>query len=403
MSKIKPCIVYAEEFDPSNCVQYKLENAAGDRSKKVPIFTASYGVEGLFHVVDRFNKAAERMNFAIGDKWSTFEDVLDSVAQRKWNNLVQNIAAGARTNARFDQEIANFVHQYAGHDHPRDVLIKYIKSDDCLKPRKVDVSVHASRIETLCRYANRLRGQDTALTEDQIKVRVFEAFPHIWQNHYRRSRCELAEDSITQIVQYMNLCKGIADEEETTRGKKRKASDTERVRGGGSNNKTDTKKKKTADANDTCPVHGEHKWGDCSLNPKSRNYGMYQRNNYNHGGRGGGRFGGRGGSGYGGRGFGRSDNMGRGSYGGRGFNGRGGGYNNSGRGGYNDSGRGGGYESRYYQPSSMHYEQRDGQPGSRSGWTQPESHRFDVPSDRNGGWQSGSGSWNGPSSRNNHW
>ncbi|CAB9524872.1 hypothetical protein SEMRO_1598_G284910.1 [Seminavis robusta] len=335
---------------------------------------------------------------AVGDKWDQFEDVLDSVAARKWNNLIRGIAAPARNNARFTTEINNYVQLYAEHECPRDVLIKYIKSDECQKPRKVDPGVHASRIETLCRFANRLQGDEAELTEAQIKIRVFESFPTIWQNHYRRSTRRLTEDTIQQIVQYMNLCKGIADEEEATRGKKRKAADgTERIRGGSNsnknNNKKTDKKQKTLD-HETCPVHGGHTWGRCSLNPRSENYGRYQS-----GGRGG-RFQGRGGGrgSFGGRGFCRGDG-GRGFIGGRHYGGRGG---NHGR-GYGP-GRGS-YDSSQHYDTNYYYDRRDGQHGTHNDWTQSESHHYHgpPPTNRSGSWQSGRGPNQGPPSRSDRW
>ena len=92
--------------------------------------------------------------------------------------------------------------------------------------QKVDPGIHASRIETLCHYANRLQGMEPQLNNDQIKKLVFESFPGSWQDDYRKSHQDFANDSIADIVGYMTLCKAISDKEEERCGKKQKA-DTE--------------------------------------------------------------------------------------------------------------------------------------------------------------------------------
>jgi len=54
VASTKPCVVYNETLDVSIMEQVKLETvvAGAVRSKEVPVFTASYGVEGLLHVID---------------------------------------------------------------------------------------------------------------------------------------------------------------------------------------------------------------------------------------------------------------------------------------------------------------------------------------------------------------
>ena len=383
MSKAKPCIVYEEKFDPSSLTQVKLEHNGNTR--KVPVFKASAGVEGLFHVIDKFLKAATRLNFQAAELWDQFEDVLDTVAENKWTNLIQNIGGGARNRNRFLREVTvNFVAQYAESENPRDVLIEYIKGDECKKKRKVDPGIHASRIETLCRYANRLEGTEPALNEAQIKKLVFESFPGSWQDDYKKSHRNFQNDTIADIVGYMTLCKAITDKEEERRGKKRKAENPDRIRGGNSaknKNRNKTGSNTKVSDNDDCPVHGGHKWGVCSLNPRSANWRGGNTNTGRFGGRFQGRFGGRGGgsgdssySSHSAGGRGHQSSGGRGS-GGRFQPGRGG---TAGRGGYHSRGE----HSYYYR--------REGQPNAPQYWTQSGEHYHYGPPPGRGGWHSGS-------------
>ncbi len=62
------------------------------------------------------------------------------------------------TRNRFTQDFDRFGMHYSNSASPRDDLIRYLISDECKKPRKVNPDDHATRIETLCLYANRLEG-----------------------------------------------------------------------------------------------------------------------------------------------------------------------------------------------------------------------------------------------------
>ena len=63
----------------------------------------------------------------------------------------------------------------------------------------------------------------------------------------------------------MNLCRSESDENEENKKKRRLDKSS------GTNEKG--KKKKNLKDDDTCPIHGRHRWSECSLNPRSVNYG----------------------------------------------------------------------------------------------------------------------------------
>ena len=165
--------------------------------------------------------------------------------------------------------------------------------------------------------------------------------------------------------------------------KKRKRDKEERIRGGGGNqegkekkkgSKNNTNSKKAKNGEPVCHKHphGTHAWSECSLNPASKNYGMFG----NGQGRGGGRssFGGCRGQG----------NGGRGSFGGR--------SNFSGCGGYHgNGGNNGGYEQHYQ-------EQQGGQPTEPEvGTPMDQFHYNHGPRNGGGGWFHHNGYRTGPS------
>ena len=208
----------------------------GTKGRKAPVFQAKDGVEGLFHVIDKFLKAAACMAFTKLVYWDQFEDVLEMAKEDKWMNLITPIADADRDVAQFDMELDNFVALYAEADNPRDDMIKYLQSD-CWKPRKVDSGKHASRIKTMCHYVNRLKGMHPPLSANEIKLIIFESFPAPWQFSFKKSGHKLSTETLLEIVKFMNLCKGEADANDNKRGKKRDLDEeVQRVRGGGNNN-----------------------------------------------------------------------------------------------------------------------------------------------------------------------
>ena len=356
------------------------------RKRDVPVFKSTDGVETLFYVFDEFDKAATRIGLAVGNKWTQFKDIPDSVALTKWKNQIRAIAANQRTANRFKAERKKFVNHFLGHPTPRDVLIEYIRNNkDCQKPRSATCGDHANRIEALCRFANRLTGDEAELNDTQIRKYVFDSFPDLWRKEYHANRFDLETDGIPGIVKHMDNMKLRYDDQEH-KAKKRRTDDddTPRLRGGGQKNggrgkgrgngggNSKNNKKRGVDDDDKCPIHtnGNHKWGECTLNPRSDNY-TARTNGHNQGGHGyygnQGRGGGRGGY-NGGRGFGQ----GRGQYGGRG--GRG---DNGGRGNYG--------EQHYNQQP---YTQDEGPPDVPQEGTPLEHHHFQM-EPHGSGWRYG--------------
>ena len=87
MSKVKPCILYEEKFDPSSLTQVKLE--LNDQTCKVPMFRATASVEGMFHMVDKFLKFQPDYSFnlltcRIGLKmcWTPLQKIDESTKSR---------------------------------------------------------------------------------------------------------------------------------------------------------------------------------------------------------------------------------------------------------------------------------------------------------------------------------
>ena len=233
---VAACVAYEERVKHSDydtaTLTVVLDNGETHK-RKIPQFAADKGVEGLFYVYDEFENVALRLNFAEGDYWEYWPDVLDGNARRKWSNQVRAIAEADRDIDRFKQEFSKFVGQYTNSTDPRGDLIRYIDSDACNKPRDADVDEHVSRIETLCLYANRLPGIDAELSEDVITSKIFKSFAKNWRDEYElhSGRPGPGADADARLrirnnlVEFMKRKKGIADSKRPSAKKKESSAD----------------------------------------------------------------------------------------------------------------------------------------------------------------------------------
>jgi hypothetical protein len=286
VNEVLPCILYEEKVKHGDYDMVEVEVAMDDgtfRKRTLPRFSGDKGVEGLFYVYDEFlSQAATRLAFDDNDYWTYWPDVLDPVARRKWNQNTDSIVRGQRTRDRFHREFDRFVTHYSNSASPRDDLIRYLLSDECKKPRKVNPDDHATRVETLCLYANRLEGMESELSEQRITMIIFNSFPEPWKRDFKIGRGRPEGATRNAIMEYMNLRKTYADTDEV-KHKKRKNEKNEPS--------TSNKKKLTGKSKEKniCRHHGTHPWNECSLNPQSKNYHMNPRSPFYRGGRGTGR------------------------------------------------------------------------------------------------------------------
>ena len=208
-----PCIFYDSKVKTNKMATVKLEkkNAGVLRKQQTLVFEARDRVEGFLHVIDLFTKNANQLGMTASEKWTALEDVVDKVAANKWDTQIRGIINAQKILVRLESEQEEFVQRYSGGKHPRDVLLKYLESSHCVKPISVDPEIHASRIEVMCSYTNRLNSTDPDLNKITIKKKIFESFPASWQRMYKMGGRDFEADDIHKIVDFMKLCKGGAD------------------------------------------------------------------------------------------------------------------------------------------------------------------------------------------------
>jgi hypothetical protein len=294
-----PCIEYKSSFVKSDLELIKLNQNYDDgqsRSYKTPVFNGEGAVECFFYVEERFRHYAAKLEWTTGpEMFDNFEEVLQDTALEKWETRIGNIAPVDRTMGRFDQAIGEYLLEYVD-PLAKDYMIKYLK--DFRRPMHTKPRDHATRIETLIRYTNRLPGTEPNITLQQTKNMIFESFPVAWRQSWIRAGKSLVTNTLAELVQFMANEQSFADDKDkikkkdgsgnktkesyrngnhqggrSGRGGGRKRRDREGGRGGRGGNHRDNKYSKNGPSpDDDCPIHGGHLWRKCNQNPRGDNY-----------------------------------------------------------------------------------------------------------------------------------
>ena len=415
----QPCMAYKPIFEQSEMEKVKLKNSVeveGGRNaqrivkeKKCPIFTGKEGIEGLLYVAQRYDKAARTIGWTTGPElYDNFEEVLTDTAEDHWENILTDVNDADKTPENFkDVALPAFYRHYCD-DDARDTMITYLHA--LKRPVGEDPDEFSNRMQTLARYANKLPGIEPKLTDDQIKVIIFNSFPEDWRQAYIRADKSLNTEPLAKILQFMKNEKGFADKKDNRNLYKRKNksgndNNVKRIRGGGYYRGSNREYQ-----NNNYQRNRNNRGGRFGGRTNRWNSGSYhQRNNNFHG------------SSYNNESSSRSNNYGRNNNGGRNYNNGG---RNSYRGGRNNHNGGRGYgrynnNNGYNQQQQHNNEQNNGHnqsyhydhnrnvnqnaPAPTAPGPTMDCHHFDMIGNQTSN-QNGSGSGSAWSNSNNeHW
>ena len=394
---ILSAVIYKSKLDDHKWEQVKL--VKNGVSRKTYVYETKLGVEGADKVLEKYLKTADKLDFTVAEIWSEVEEVLDSTTYDKFE-LIRRAnynTAALRTRANFVNACNALLSKIAPGKKPRDTAFAYIRND-VKKARHASVEEHVDRVQKMIALANKLAGDEPVIEGVRLLKMILGSFPQEWQDAYTTSARNIDEDTIEGIVDYMQAMKEVKDRAGAEEKKKKQKTEkdnnngSDRIRGGGGGSAKKKSKgnhyeKKALKDDDTCPIHGFHKWGECSLNPRGSNYqkrmggrgggrgnydrndGNRSRNNYSHN-RDRGNYTG------GGRGDDRRDNRGQGGRGGGGNNRGGDNYhndfndNNNNNGDQQNGGRRENEESRdaYFSQEGSWREQTRGSFGNSRRW-----------------------------------
>ena len=346
------CIHYKPKFDKDKLSKTKVTVEYEDgttRNKHFYKFDGYGGAECLLFVEEEFDDNAEEMGFEIDDYFNKWKEILGGTAKSKWRNVIASMGEFERNQENFNRARATLRQKYCGGEEGKDNMIVWLGK--VKRPVGTDVEDHIDRMETLCRYTNKMAGDEPDIDEVKKKKFIFDSFPDSWKIKFKRGK-KLANTSLDDLQIFMTNEKKYADLEAKKHEKKNnKNNDNNKDNGGKKNDKNNKRKNDGKDAGNTpCRIHnGQHLWKDCYNNRNGRNY----RPNGGRGGRGG-RW--------------NNNNPGRGGQGNGGRGGRGnGGYNNQNNNNNNNQGQNYHYNGTGYQYGYQNTNNQPQWPGPNAG------------------------------------
>ncbi|HSN65143.1 MAG TPA: hypothetical protein VLS94_00800, partial [Fusibacter sp.] len=267
---------------------------------KISRIGSNEGLEELLKVISQFKKAVPKMGWTTGaKKFDNFELLLQGQLLYRWERIV---GQANRTNDYFQQ----CLHALIKYKVPKDdaFMIQQEHLRNVMKRRTISVSDFAERLEDLNMYSEELPGSNgnAVLDDDELKRILFKAMPKAWRDEFRKSNKSLSTETFSAIRQIMMVYeeimtpKNLNDDNKSnssqnkSKNKNNGNANSKNNNGNrntnnqnhGNNNKGNNKTNngyKRLDNDDTCPVHGRHKWSECFLNPNGTNYCPRTNNN----------------------------------------------------------------------------------------------------------------------------
>ena len=310
------CITYNQHFDVDKLRVAEIKVVYDDDSAKkakCPKFSGKGGIEELVLIVEMFDDICSDLQVPEDDKFEHFKSVFEHEPRAKWAKLDPTNTC-VQDEDGFNDCVSNYYAKYASVKDARDVFIKYLEGKHVAKRDDVSIEEHVERIETLCRYANKLHGTGSLLLDANKKAILFHSFPEAWTDTINRGAAhfsDMEEDIIQAMMKEpVHANKQAAKKGQQQRGKRRHDGDGDGYqqkrrggggRGGGRDRKRggrgsgmDRSKRPQADPEAwyRIPNHN-HKWKDCTDNfygpnfvPKNRGGRGGQGGRGGHGGRG---------------------------------------------------------------------------------------------------------------------
>jgi len=287
--------------------------------KKVKVPTHDLeSLEQVLYCYYEFLEAARKLRLE-GDEWFEFyRDTLRGHARTAWDVITDGVPARDDRNERtFKVAFRLFVTTIVDETAHRS-LLEYLRTT--VKPRNMSVLEVARRLQVLCMYSVNLPTEDgefpVPMRTEEIKTLFYNMMPEDWKNTFTKGNLRMSSMNISQMAIYFNGL-GSLEAPKNSAGKKRRNNDNHsnhnsrnnrrrndygrqrgnerngysedrggrhnrggrsgigRGRGGrgrGRGNGRGNYSNNRVLNDDTCPVHGGHKWRECFLNPHGDDY-----------------------------------------------------------------------------------------------------------------------------------
>jgi hypothetical protein len=285
--------------------------------KKVMVPTHDLeSLEQVLYCYHEFLEAARKLNLDNAEWFDYYRDTLRGHARIAWDVLANATLPRNRNERTFKATFRLFITTIVDETAYRS-LMEYLRTT--VKPRNMSVMEVSRRFQVLCMYAEDLPMESgempVPLRADEMKSMFYNMMPEEWKDTFTRGNLRMSSMSLSQMAIYFNSL-GSMEGPKNQSGKKRKGADNNyssnnnsrnnrqrnnhgRYRGnrndndhgnnrqsgrGGRGNGRGRGGRGNRNGNggrnnyqrlhgeDTCPVHGRHKWRECFLNPHGDDY-----------------------------------------------------------------------------------------------------------------------------------
>ena len=201
----------------------------------------------------------------------TFRRCLKGDALNEWKDITSGRAEADLTPANFSIDIDSFIKKHDSREN-EDLLQDQLNYFNKLKkPTNKCPPNFKTEIESLKKKIEIIPGAaaDDMHDEERLKAIYYDAMPKAWRSQFRKVGKKLREESLEEMAQYFDI---LYSEENNQRPNNKRTDHSHNGNQSRSSSTNNQSRNGRPEPEDTCPVHGGHKWKDCYLNPYGNNY-----------------------------------------------------------------------------------------------------------------------------------
>ena len=201
----------------------------------------------------------------------TFRRCLKGDALNEWKDITSGRTQADLTPANFSTDIDAFIKKHDSREN-EDLLQDQLNYFNKLKkPANKSPSNFKTDIESLNKKIEIIPGatEIDSHDEERLKAIYYDAMPKGWRSQFRKVGKKLRDESLEEMAQYFDILYSEENHQKPNKAKTDQHNNQNQTRNSSTNQQS---RNGRPDPEDICPVHGNHKWKECYLNPYGNNY-----------------------------------------------------------------------------------------------------------------------------------
>ena len=269
-------IIKKTEHGELSIAKLMIEMDDGNYLKKEVPMTDGTDIETFLYCKKEFDELAAALGFDADNKFTQYRQTLKEPLRTQWDSILVNV--NNKTNNTFKASVTELMETVA----PEDAYERFEDYLDVIKkPRRMTPTMLANRLKVLNLYSKYLpsgQGDEVEPLSDRRLVIIFyRMMPTAYQHQFKRAGKSLGSQTLKGLATYFDTLQSLEPTERTKKyaNKSQNQRTKQGPRKAGRSYRGKDKENNGGERQDSpCPIHvGKgHPWGDCSRNPKSKNY-----------------------------------------------------------------------------------------------------------------------------------